>query len=89
MAIAATIVREGNDGKGPIPSGSLGMERWKLVHDGAATSIVITAKRMRSVKLVVGTNATVAVSGKTATLTFAAAIADTTIQYVDVFGLGR
>ncbi len=89
MAITATIVQEGNQGKGPVPEGSLGKETWKLTGDGAATSVVITSKRLRSVKFARGTGATVTVSGKTATLTFADAPVNNSLQYVDLVGLGR
>lgn len=89
MPITAAIVQPGNQGKGPIPYGALGEEVWSLTGDGASTSIVVTARRLRALNFVTGTGATVTISGRNATLTFAAAPANNSIQYVRLAGRGR
>lgn len=89
MPITAAIVQPGNVGKGPLPDGPMGEETWELTHDGASTSIAITARRLRAVNYAYGDEATITVSGKVATLTFAAARANGLKQYVKLVGRGR
>lgn len=89
MAITATILRPGNQGRGPTPQGSLGFEDWELTGDGAATGIALTAHRLRRAIYALGTEATVTYSGKVATFTFAAAIATGAKKVVRIIGLGR
>ncbi len=89
MAITAAIVRQGNQGRGPVPYGSLGEETFILSSDGSGTTVVLTSPRMRRALQVLGTEATVTVSGKTATLTFAAVIPNGLNKYVRLIGLGR
>lgn len=89
MAITATIQRFANQGRGPVSYGSLGEETFELNSDGSGTTVVLTSSRMRKVFHTLGTEATVTVSGKTATLTFAAVIPNGLKKYVRLIGLGR
>lgn len=89
MAITAAVVQQGNQGRGPVPYGSLGEETWSLTGDGAATSIVITGRRLRRAMQWIGSGTSVTFSGKTATITFAAAPANGAVSYGRLIGLGR
>lgn len=89
MAIGVAIVRQGNQGRGPVPYGSLGEETVALTGDGSATSVVVTSGRMRRALQWLGTGTSVTFSGKTATITFAAAPANGAVSYGRLIGLGR
>lgn len=88
MAITATILQPSNQGKGPVPHGNIGEEDWQLTGDGASTTIVVTAKRLRKVNYAQGATS-YTVSGKTATFTFATAPANGALSTVKLFGQGR
>lgn len=88
MAITAAVLQPVNQGKGPIPDGNLGREDWQLIGDGAATTIVVTAKRLRKVNYARG-GTSYTVSGKTATFIFATAPANGALQTVSLYGQGR
>lgn len=89
MAITASILSPGNQGRGPVPQGSLGFEDWELTGDGASTVIAVTARRLRRATYALGTEATVTFSGKIATLVFGSPIASSAKKVVRIIGLGR
>lgn len=87
MAITAAILQPGNQGRGAVPFGALGEESWQLTGDGAATSIVVTSKKLGRVNYAQGATSYV-VSGKTATFTFATAPANGALSTVKLYGRG-
>lgn len=88
MAITGVILQPSNQGKGPIPHGTIGREDWQITGDGSATTFALTAKRLRKV-LYAGGGTSYTVSGKVATFTFATAPANGALSTLSVYGQGR